>query len=131
MYYLISIVSSISSFFPTSPINLHFTFIIHFILFSYSNFQRVHVHHDTNYTTYFEHHHALERITGPWIHLSNLFFHRRGKILLSYTNLHGNSNIDSVFSVFSLWYEFGTNCASWMRLVSYQRVSIVHIFLLP
>lgn len=32
---------------------------------SYSNFQRDHVHHDTDYTTYFEHHHAFERITRP------------------------------------------------------------------
>ena len=106
IYYLISI----SSLFPTLLINHHFTFILHFILFSYSNFQRDHVHHDTDYSTYFEHHHAFERITRPWIYLSNLFFHWRGKILLSHTNVHGDSNIDSVFSIFSLWYEFGTNC---------------------
>lgn len=34
IYYLISIVSSISSLFPTFLINHHFTFIIHFILSS-------------------------------------------------------------------------------------------------
>ena len=122
IYYLISI----SSLFPTLFINHHFTFILHFIPFSYSNFQRNHVHHDTDYSTYFEHHHAFERITRPWIYLSNLFFHWRGKILLSHTNVHGDSNIDSVFSIFSLWYEFGTNCTSWMRLVSYQWVSNWH-----
>lgn len=123
---MITYLISISSLFPTLLINHHFTFILHFILFSYSNFQRDHVHHDTDYSTYFEHHHAFERITRPWIYLSNLFFHWRGKILLSHTNVYGDSNIDSVFSVFSLWYEFGTNCTSWMRLVSNKRVSSWH-----
>ena len=112
-----------------SCISIYSLFNLRLIFFgsSYGIFLRVHVPRHTDYTAYSEHRSAFERVTKPWIYLSDLLFRRRAEILLSHIDAYDSSDIGTFFCISGLRYEFGTNCPSWMRLVSYQWVSD-HVF---
>lgn len=97
-------------------------------VFSQYIFLRLHVPPYTKHTTYFEHHLALERVAWPGTNLSILLFRGWREILLSHINAHDSGCVNTDFGIRSLRYVFGLHCASWMRLVSHQRVSIRSLY---
>lgn len=101
--------------------------ILHFSLFAFrcNRFYRHRVHLSTGSISYSEYHKASERVTTPRIGLPGLLFHWWTAILLHHNNTYGNWSTYISHNIYLQWHHFDLSYISWLRLVDYQRVSIV------